>query len=151
MESYDPKKAAQVWKRVLAEADPLPQQPQPQQPLIALEQENAAQYLALAGRMPQKTGSRLRQLAAQNHAHIACLRGLCVLQDLQRSAVKLPQPRPMSLTGGLRLCFQREIQSYHAYTERSADPEFGPVFAQLAANKRSQCQQLLELLGTESS
>ena len=145
MEHYDPEKAARVWQRVRSEMPPVPDRQL--QPVILLEQENAGTYLSLASRMPSKAGSRLRQLAAQNHDHIACLKGMCILQDVHVPNLTSPQQVQNAFAAGLRLCFRREMQCHAAYMERASDPEFGAVFAQLAADKRRQCRAILELLG----
>lgn len=150
MESYDAKKAARVWQRVQATQQPQ-QPPQPDMAglpgLIAEEMQDAALYLQLSKRMGQKEAQILRRLAEEERSHAACLKGIYTLITGEQIAPRVaPSPNDSS-ERILRRCYGREMRCLAQYEARTADPEYGPVFARLAAQEREHCMAVLELLG----
>lgn len=146
MEAYDPEKAARVWQRVLGDSPPTPKY-QGLLPLIMEEQTDAATYLALSRRFQGKPSAQLRRMAEEEQSHAACLQGLCRLTEGTRPAVKTPPLTQEATEALLRRCCGREMRCLAEYEGRSSDPEYGPVYALLAAQEREHCRLLLELLG----
>ena len=146
MEHYDAAKATRVWQRV--------QSSQPNQPdiqglsaLIAEELEDAATYAQLAKRFGGKEGQTFRQLADTEYSHAACLKGIYALMTGEPINPVIPPLRQEPAERTLRRCYGREMRCLAQYECRSSDPEYGPVFARLAAKEREHCMTVLELLG----
>lgn len=145
MESYDSTAAAKVWQRVFSEPAA---QTQDLTPLIAGEMTDEATYLSLAKRFKDSRSQLLRQMAAEEKTHSACLRGICRLRTGSPAQARIPEPSDAPAEVLLRRCYSREMKCLAQYRELSSDPEFGEVFCRLAEQERKHCQQLLELLGT---
>ena len=146
MLSYDAEKAARVWERVHAGAETIPQG-QDLPALIAAEWTAAAIYLRLSRHFQGKDAATLRRISEEEKAHEACLRGIYTLLTGEKAAISAPVAGQESLVATLRRCYQREIRALCAYEQRSNDPEYGPVFAKLAAQEREHCCSVLALLG----
>ena len=143
MNKIDQQKAARVWQRVQApqpEAAGLPA-------LIAGELEDSATYLQLARRIGGKEGQVLRRLAEAEGSHAACLQGIYTLMTGEPINPKIPPMRSEPAERILRRCYGREMRCLAQYEARSSDPEYGPVFARLAAKEREHCMAVLELIG----
>ena len=153
MLSYDPKKAAEVWQRVQSASPAPPDPPEPSDPsdllpMIAEEWADAVTYLHLSRRFQGRQSAALRQMAQQEQAHAACLRGIYTLLTGQQPALRTPpasQEDPKTL---LRRCYSREVRCLAAYQARAADPAHGHVFSRLAQQEQAHCHMLLELLGS---
>ena len=79
---------------------------------------------------------------------MACLKGIYALQGTGKPDIPAPPPvdkAPVSVI--LRRCYGREMRCLAQYEQRSGDPEYGQVFARLAAQERDHCRLVLELLG----
>lgn len=146
MDKFDEAKATRVWQRV--------QSSQPSQPeaeglpaLIAEELEDSATYLHLARHIGGKESPILRKLAETEQSHAACLKGIYTLMTGEPIAPRIPPLRPEPAERTLRRCYGREMRCLAQYEARSGDPEYGPVFARLAAREREHCMTVLELLG----
>ena len=143
MENFDAAKATRVWQRVQAtqpEAEGLPA-------LIAGELEDAATYLQLARRLGGRNGQTLRQLGTAEHSHAACLKGIYTLMTGESINPRIPPLRQEEAARTLRRCYGREMRCLAQYEARANDPEYGPVFARLAAQEREHCMTVLELIG----
>lgn len=146
MDNYDAAKATRVWQRVqgakpaVPEADGIPA-------LIAGELEDSATYLYLAKRMGQKESQILRRLAEEEQSHGSCLKGIYRLMTGEQSSPVIPPVRQQPAEQILRRCYGKEMRCLAQYEARSADPEYGPVFARLAAQEREHCMTVLELIG----
>ena len=143
MENFDAAKATRVWQRVQAtqpEAEGLPA-------LIAGELEDAATYIQLAKRLGGKEGQVLRKLAETEHSHAACLKGIYTLMTGEPINPRIPPLRQEEAARTLRWCYGREMRCLAQYEARANDPEYGPVFARLAAQEREHCMAVLELIG----
>ena len=146
MENFDPAKATRVWQRVQGVQSP--QQDTNGLPaLISEELEDAATYIQLARRLGGKDGQTLRQLAAAEQSHAACLKGIYTLVTGEPINPKIPPLRQEPADRTLRRCYGREMRCLAQYEARSADPEYGPVFVHLAAQEREHCMAVLELIG----
>lgn len=147
METYDKAKAARVWQRVQGAAAATPSQGL--QGLIAEEWADAALYLALSKRVQGPAAVILRKMSQEEQNHMACLKGMYTLQGAGRPDIPSPPPTekaPIDLL--LRRCYGREMRCLAQYENRSADPEYGQVFARMAQQEREHCRQILELLGS---
>ena len=144
MEKIDPEKARQVWQRVQSTTPPrehgLPE-------LILLEWTNATAYLQLARQLPGKVAAALRFIHQQEMGNAACLKGIYTLLTGQRPAIKAIPPTPGDPEKVLRNCYGQEMRCLAQYEARRPDPEYGQVFARLAAQKQEHCRLVLELLG----
>lgn len=146
MENYDKAKAARVWQRVQGAATANPTQGLPG--MIAEEQADAAVYMALSRRVQGSSAAILRKMSQEEQTHAACLKGMYTLQGQGRPDIPAPPPvdnAPVGLL--LRRCYGREMRCLAQYESRSADPEYGQVFARMAQQEREHCRQILELLG----
>lgn len=147
MNNYDPKKAAAVWQRVQGQTPTVPDQ-STLLTLIAQEQEDAATYLHLSRQFEGKEASALRQIAHQEQSHAACLRGIYALLTGKKPALHTPPALRENWQVLLRRCYGREMQSLAQYQARTNDPEYGHIFARLAAQEQAHCHTLLQLLGS---
>ena len=143
MEIFDPAAATRVWQRV-----------QPTQPeaaglpaLIAGELEDSATYQHLAKHIGGKEGQTLHRLAETEQSHAACLKGIYTLMTGEPINPRIPPLRSEPVERTLRRCYGREMRCLAQYEARSSDPEYGPVFARLAAKEREHCMAVLELIG----
>ena len=147
MDAYDAEKAAKVWQRVLGE-QPMQLGQRGLQALIMEALTGAATYLALSRRYQGNRAAQLRRMAEEEQAAAACLQGICLLTEGVRPAVKIVPPASHETAeAALRRCYRQSRQCLTDYESRTADPEYGPVYAHLAQRKRVHCYQILELLG----
>ncbi len=146
MEKIDPAKAARVWERVQT-STPAVQREQGLLELIAQEWTDAAIYLQLSRRYQGKESAVLRRMYEDEQSHTACLKGIYTLLTGTRPAVKAIPPAQEDPEQLLRRCYGREMRCLAQYEARSADPEYGQVFARLADREREHCRMVLELLG----
>ena len=88
-------------------------------------------------------------MSQEEQAHMACLKGIFTLQGTGRPDVPSPPPPDKAPVATiLRRCYGREMRCLAHYEARSADPEYGQVFARMAQQEREHCRQILELLGS---
>ena len=144
MNTIDPAKAARVWERVQATAQP---KEQGLLAMIAREWTDAATYLQLSRRFQGKDSAALRKMYEEEQAHTACLKGIYTLITGTRPVIKAAPPADQDPEVILRRCYGQEMQGLVEYEARSADKEYGPVFARLAAQERDHCRIILELIG----
>jgi hypothetical protein len=155
MEYDDREKAARVWQRVRkqgdAAAEQLPSVEQNTQGLLALitqEWEAAVVYQQLLRQFSGQEAVLLRKLFEQKHAHAARLKGIYVLMTGQRPVIRSAPPTREPAQTVLRRCYGAELRRLQQYEERSGHPEYGEIFAGLAAAQRNHCSWILELLGS---
>ena len=152
LEKIDPKKAAAVWQRVHNSTPPSPSvPPSPSAPplpaMIHDELVNGTAYRHLSRQLSGASAGMLQQLSRQAFSRAACLKGMYRMLSGTPATVALPTYTPQDPHTTLRRCYGREMQCLARYEAHSADPEYGRVFAQLAAQGQSHCGQLLEILG----
>ena len=150
MAKYDKAMEERVWQRVQGnQAEP--ESPRPPegnlQALILGEWAAASAYLMLSRQVGAKEAAVLQRMFREEQAHAAILKGMYTLITGQKCVVQTPQPAKEPLETALRKCYGAELRSVSAYEARSADPEYGHVFARLAAQEREHCALVLELLG----
>ena len=146
MNGYNPQVAARVWQRVQKTPDPAPDAAQ-LLTLIAEEWTDAATYLALSRRTQGKRSTQLYRLYEEEQAHVACLKGIYTLVTGTHPKTQSVPPSRESVSIILRRCYGREMQCLAQYEARSADPEYGQIFARLADQEREHCRMVLEILG----
>lgn len=146
METYDAEKAVRVWQRVQSRPETMPTVPG-LQALINDEGEAAATYLQLSRRFQGRESAMLRKMAEEELSHQACLRGIYTLATGTRpKSTRAVTPRD-DTESILRRSYAGELRSVAEYEKRSADPEYGMVFAQLAREEQAHAKAVLELLG----
>lgn len=145
METIDNQKVARVWERVQGRQG---RDPGELPGMIALEWSDAHSYLQLSRRFQGKESAALRRLYEQELSHAACLKGIYNLITGGHTTAPATQVTLQENTeAALRRCYAREMQSLAAYEARSADPEYGQVFARLAQQEREHCHILLTIIG----
>ncbi len=144
MNYYDPEKAAKVWQRVQGSTDTMAVG---LQGLLLQAVSDEKTYIALSRRAPEDIRKSLQKMARQEARHIACLKGICTLVRGAAPQITAPTPQADTLDAALRKCYRNALQSLAAYESRSSDSDYGAAFAQMAAEKRAQCVQILSLLG----
>lgn len=149
MEVYDREKAAQVWQRVRG-SNPSPA-PEPNTKgllgLIAEELTDATTYLHLSRMFQGKQSAMLRKMFEDEQAHAACLKGIYTLTTGSRPVTRTVPPPQENPELTLRRCYGREMRCLAEYESRSADSQYGQVFARLAAQEREHLRMILELIG----
>ena len=118
------------------------------QALLLAEEMTAAAYIQLARQVRGKEAAVLQQLARESHAHAACLEGICVLVTGEAPVIKTPAPETGTMGALLRKCYGRAMRTLVTYEARRDDPEYGPVFARMAARQQDHCRTILELIGS---
>ena len=146
MDSIDPQMAERVWRRVRGTAPAGPDM-QSLEELIAQEWADGAVYQHLSRKFQGKESALLRQLAQQEQAHVACLKGIYTLMLGAKPNVHTPPVPQASPEQLLRRCYNRELQSLAQYEARASDPQYGQTFAHLARQEREHSRIVLELLG----
>ena len=116
---------------------------------LLLAEETAAQtYLHLARQSRGAAAARLQVMAREAHGHRACLEGICVLVTGSVPDLRLPPLQTGTEQALLRRCYGRAMRALVTYEARRDDPEYGPVFARLAAQQQDHCKTILELIGS---
>ena len=147
MKNYDPQAAARVWDRVQNATPPAADAPAILN-LIEEELLDAAAYLRLSKKLPTPQATAARQMAQQEHAHAACLKGIYTLITGRKAIVPPPAIADDPPDVVLRRCYGREMRCLAQYESRSDHPEYGQIFARMAQQEREHCRLLLELLGS---
>lgn len=147
MEGIDNEKAKRVWQRVQGTAAPPPDIGCDIRELVKGEMEAAAAYLQLSRRLQGKDSAALRQMAEEERSHAAALKGICAMYNGTRPGAPTPTPQTGPIEVLLRRYYGGELKSVAEYERRSADPQYGMVFRQMAEEEKTHCRHLLELLG----
>ena len=148
METIDRQTAARVWQRVTA-GTRMPQWSiEELHELISQEWVNAATYLQLSRQVQGSHSATLRRLFQQEQSHAACLKGICNLITGTVPTVHAPKLPQEPVETVLRRCYGQQMRCLARYEAKSADPEYGQVFARLAEQERQHCHMLLEILGS---
>lgn len=116
--------------------------------LLLAEEMTAEAYIQLARQVRGREAAALQQLAREAHAHAACLEGICVLVTGEAPEIKTPAPETGTVGALLRKCYGRAMRALVTYEARREDPEYGPVFARMAARQQDHCRTILELIGS---
>ncbi len=116
--------------------------------LIQEENTDAAIYLQLSRILQASHKEILHTMYQQEQSHAACLSGIYTLMTGSRPHVQAPPIQVESLEGMLRRCYGREMRCLAQYEKKSADPEYGKIFAKLVTQEREHCQMILSILST---
>ena len=146
MDAYDPALAARVWQRVRGQQEHQPPR-QELLPLLADSWAAAAAYLSLARQVGPQAAATLRRLAREEQTTADALRGLHLLINGSRPALRTPPPLREAPEAGLRRRYTESLKAAAAYERLAGDPEYGPVFARLAQQEQEHCRQVLSVLG----
>ena len=146
MEKFDAEKAARVWQRVQSREEAGPMKPD-FGTLIRQAQEQAACYRALSRVLPGKNPERMREFWRQQQRAGDCLKGICRISGIPIGPGAGTQVRTGSLGTMLESCCHGERRLVAEYYARTGDPEWGRVYAHLAAEAVQRCAVLLEILG----
>ena len=146
MKNYDPQAAARVWDRVQNATPPAADAPAILN-LIEEELLDAAAYLRLSKKLPTPQATAARQIAQQEQAHAACLKGIYTLITGRKAIVPPPAIADDPPDVVLRRCYGREMRCLAQYEARQNDPQYGHVFRSLARQEQVHCHHILEILG----
>ena len=146
MKNYDPKTAARVWDRVQSAPAPAADAQQIFN-LMAEENLDAATYLQLSKRLPLPMAAAMKQLAQQEQAHVACLKGIYTMITGEKPKLLPPKVANDQPDIVLRRSYGREMRALAQYETRQSDPQYGHVFRALARQEQEHCHRLLEVLG----
>ena len=133
-----------VWQRVLSGPG---ESGEDLRHLMHAASENAMCYFHLLRRATGRNREALQRLYDRARVNLNCLRGL---QTLRFGTAGKLTPLPAageSLEKALEKCYHRTRRAMTEYTARSAEPEFGAVFAVMADRERDNAALIAELLG----
>ena len=146
MANYDKQMADRVWKRVQGEREE-EKRDLNLKGLILSAQMASATYQQLSRQLGQREGPTLQRLAREEQANSACLKGICLLAEGRRPDGKQPQITRESPELMLRRAYAGELKTMAALEALSGHPEYGHIFADLAARERDHSRTILEILG----
>lgn len=133
-----------IWQRVKGETPPVTEG-LPGLAANALAQ--ATLYGSLARQMQGPGRNILLALQEDELRCARCLKGIWRMVTgtrMQPAAVPLPAE---NMEAALRKSYGQSLKTLAAFESRAFHPEYGPVFAHLAAKKREHCCEIAELLG----
>ena len=146
MEQINQVQAQQIWQRVRAAGASAPRDTL--ETLIREERELAAVYLRLSRKFTGREYAVLRRMFEQEQSHCSCLRGIYTLTTGKKPECAASKPAHGSVEQVLRECYGREMRALSAYEARSADPQYGHVFAELKTQDQDHCRIILQLIGS---
>lgn len=154
MNGYNKEMAKRVWQRVQSAQPQPPVVPQDHTDellqLIAEEWQTGACYRQLASHLSGQQAAVAKNLHSQKQSQVACLKGLYIL--LAGKAPNVPAQAPVSepVNVLLRRCYGCQMRCLARYEAKIGDPEYGPVYSQLAEQNKNHCHSILTLLGNGS-
>ena len=146
MENQDRTTEQQIWQRVKAFREELPQNN-----LLQLQREAmelAAIYRSLSAQLTGKKQELAVKLHRGEKANAAALTGIGMLSRQSAEQVKLWQPGKEDAKKLLERCYHRTRRCMTEYLARSADGEFGIVFEKMAKREGEHCGLIAEVLGS---
>ncbi len=146
MDKQDWTTEQQVWQRVRASREEVPQNDLRQLQREALEL--ASIYRALASRITGSRREQILKLYRGERDNAAALVGIGILSRQSGEQVKLWQPEKEDSRKLLERCYHRTRRCMTEYQARSADGEFGVVFDRLAKREGEQCELIAQLVGS---
>ena len=133
-----------IWQRVKGETPPATEG-LPGLAASALARANL--YSALARQVQGPSRTILQKLQEGEQLCARCLKGIFRMATGNRMQTA-PVPFPgENMETALRKCYGQTLKILVNFEKRIYDPEYGPVFAMLAAKMREHCCGLTELLG----
>lgn len=143
MKSQPTDMTARVWQRV-QEGSPSLQERQTMQKLIRQLQSDEFFLRKYAQQIPPGQ-SAVKKLAEEYAGQVAALRGLHAFST-GHSLGMLPQG---ALTHNLKQCYENALKRLKEYLLRSADPQYAPVYTQLARQTKVHCLMLAQAMGMD--
>lgn len=107
----------------------------------------AALYNILARQLQGPGRGIFLSLQEEEQNSVRCLQGIYRLvtgTKMQLANVTLSGEK---LEPALRKCYGQSLKALSVFEQRSSNPEYGPIFAHLAEEKRKNCCKIAELLG----
>ena len=141
----NPNTEQQVWQRVLQGQEAQPRSDLRQLQLAAMEL--AGIYRHLAGTLTGKQRELAKELYEAEMATARCLKGASILAGRKEDVLTIWTPAKEPARKLLEKCYHQTRRCLVDYTARSAEPELGPVFQQLAKHAGKRCAQVAQLLG----
>lgn len=145
MDKQDRHTEEQVWQRVRACREEAPKNDLRQLQREAMDL--AAVYRNLTSQLTGKPQEQVRQLSAGEKANAASLAGIGKLSRMGGENLKLWQPGKEEPQKVLERCYHRTRRCMTEYLARSAEGEFGMVFARMARREEEHCCLIAELIG----
>ena len=145
MDKQDRHTEEQVWQRVRACREEGPKNDLRQLQREAMDL--AAVYRNLTSQLTGKPQEQVRQLSAGEKANAASLAGIGKLSRMGGENLKLWQPGKEEPQKVLERCYHRTRRCMTEYLARSAEGEFGMVFARMARREEEHCCLIAELIG----
>lgn len=145
---YDAEKTAQIWKRVQGQPAAVPDSSE-LLIMIAEEWADAVTYLHLSRHFQGRDSRVLREMAYQEQAHCACLKGIYTMITGDHPHVHVPGVSKGTPQQLLRQCYNRELQCITRYQVWADDPVHGVSFSRMAEQEQSHGHMLLQLIGKQ--
>lgn len=145
MDKQDRHTEEQVWQRVRACREEAPKNDLRQLQREAMDL--AAVYRNLTSQLTGKPQEQVRQLYAGEKANATSLAGIGKLSRMGGENLKLWQPGKEEPQKVLERCYHRTRRCMTEYLARSAEGEFGMVFARMARREEEHCCLIAELIG----
>ena len=145
----DIRKEARVWQRIQSEKqDQDAVSGRDHLPALIMEQlQLSSAYMQLSRLLQGKDGTEFVRLAREARGQAACLKGILTLVSGNAQQISTTPVSFSAVDTLLRNCYGKQLRLLREYENRSADPEYGPVFERLAQRGREHCCALLELIG----
>lgn len=107
----------------------------------------AALYNALARQLQGPGRGIFLSLQEEEQQCVRYLQGIYRLATGTKMQLASLPPSAEKLEPALRKCYGQSLKALALFDQRSAHPEYGPVFSHLAAKMRDNCCKIAGLLG----
>ena len=146
MANFDKQMADRVWKRVQGDREEEKQEMNLKG--LILETRLAAEtYRLLSRQLDRQEAQLLQRLVREEQANAACLKGVYRLTEGKGPEGKPLRLQPEPAEVLLRRAYAGELKRIAACEALSGHPEYGHIFAGMAAREREHSRLVLELLG----
>jgi hypothetical protein len=117
------------------------------QPLAAAILENAMVYVCLGRQLQGRSRELVLRMKDQQLSAVRCLKGIYRMVTGNVMQIGSGDPVIETTVAALRKNYGRSLKTRCFCDSRSADREYGAVFAALAVEEREHSRQLAELIG----
>ena len=107
----------------------------------------AALYNALARQLQGPGRGIFLSLQEEEQQCVRYLQGIYRLATGNKMQLSSLPPMAEKVEPALRKCYGQSLKALAFYDQRTAHPEYGPVFTHLAAKMRDNCCKIANLLG----
>ena len=135
----------QIWERVLKGQEEQPRSDLRQLQLAAMEL--AGIYRHLAGTLAGRQREMAKELYEGEMETARCLKGASILAGRKEDVLTIWTPAKEPARKLLEKCYHQTRRCLVDYTARSAEPELGAIFQQLAKKAAQRCARIAQLLG----